>query len=226
MKNRIRDWAGFLILFLVLGGQAHGDINFNLSVDTSSVVNQDGFIDIQFNPTGGTSPLVATVSLVQQDNSNYCPVQGGYPVGDVTGNSFPFIFKAMNGQAAVTNEILLSINYQTLVAMNLGIATVDSTSTASFFVSLIVPSASNPGEYEYFSQINPSMGPGNNYNALQIDLVANPLEAQPFYSIHAGPQANAFATPEPSTWILLSEGLTGYCLIRLSRKIRWTALAS
>ena len=43
-------------------GLAHADLVFNISVDTSSLNTQSGFLDLQFNP-GDSSAEAATASV-------------------------------------------------------------------------------------------------------------------------------------------------------------------
>lgn len=82
----IRVAAVAWLLLAVLGiKHAHADLIFNVSVDTSSLNGQSGFLDFQFNP-GDSSALSATATVTDFQTTGGVLAQPDLLTGDAAGS--------------------------------------------------------------------------------------------------------------------------------------------
>jgi hypothetical protein len=223
-------WRVALTLaLLLLGGvaQARGDFVYNITIDTSSL-SGGGFLDLQFDPTGGTGVLTATVQTLATNNLTLGSLASWS--GNVTGpgsttppSGLPLTFTADNTNGPQTNEAFWNVtNFGTQLALSLDIAPADANSTASFFLTLF-----DAGGTPLFPN---SGGTGATPAAVEIDLTPNPSGSSPNVSIlpldpsvQATPEG--IATPAPPTVVLLGISLACFACYGLIRRKQRPAVA-
>ncbi len=217
-------WRVALTLaLLLLGGvaPARGDFVYNITIDTSSLSGTGGYLDLQFNPTGGTGVLTANVQTLANSNTILGSLYSY--TGNVAGpglttppSGFPLTFTADNTNGPQTNETSWNVtDFGTQLALSLDIAPSDANSTASFFLTLYDTSG-NP-------LLPNSGGNGPTPAAVEIDLTPNPSGSSPIVSIlpmdpsvQATPEG--IATPAPPTVVLLGISLACFACYGLIRR--------
>jgi hypothetical protein len=220
-KTSTRAVALALTLFLcAFPGRSRADIVYNLNVDTSSIEGTQGYLDLQFNPTGGTSILTATVPSL----TGNATVGSFTTSGNVTRTSVPLVFAADNSVIGQVNDAYASTTFGSSLGLTVDITTPDNSSTASFQVTLYD---------QWFNPLFPLLGqdPNNPYNqsVIELDLVANPNGAVPTVSALAtqyyATAIPAQSVPEPGAFVLAAEAVA--CLVMLvMRRRKWLAKAA
>ena len=207
-----------LVCFSMAAGlpiAAFGDSTaYQVTVDTSAVNGQTGYIDLQFNPaSGGSSSQDAWIQIqnlsgatVNFDSSD--PNQGA--VGGGVSGSLPGMLMIEN--LGSTEEYTAGITFGSTMTFNLvfGGPTVDTPDPADFASgSLFTLDFINAGFTDYVLDSDPS-GATPIQIALNNDgtTTPNPTGTNPNASF--GP----VLTPEPATLLLLSGGLLGFGLLR------------
>lgn len=232
-----------LLLALLLGGAtapARADFSYAVTINLSGLSDSNGaplsgspgYLDIQFNPTGGTETLFATVQGRTSNNTLLGAVSSTQ--GDVTGpggslpvSGLPLTFASNYPNGFVINDAVLEVTFGTTLALSLDITTADASSTASFFLFLYdqygspISSISDPSD---------PFDPNANPSAVQLDLIANPSGGSPIVNppllgSAADAQPEAVATPAPPSAILLGMAVVCVAGHQLVRKKRLPVMA-
>lgn len=196
-----------LLLFGV-AAPARATILYDVTVNTSAFAGSQGYIDLQFNPTGGTGTLSATVQTLASNDATLGSVVSS--TGNVTGSGLPLTFTADNTNGPQSNDALLNVTYGNTLALSLDITTADANSTASFFLTLYDQNG-NPLSPISYDPNNPT-APGTNMAVVELDLVANPFGSSPtvgplLLGAGADAQPGVMASPEPPSLVLLGTAL-------------------
>lgn len=192
-------------------GRARADFVFDLDINTASIQGTQGYLDLQFNPTGGDGLLLATVGTFACNTT----LESFTTQGNVSGTAFPLVFTAdgtMNGQI---NEAFAAATFGSRVKMTVDLAAPDNISTASFQVTLY-DSLGNP----LLAMLSKDPNDPNDPSVIQLNMVANPGGTQPFVvplvnSTYA--TATLRSVPEPGSFSLLAVALgcaLGYKITR------------
>jgi hypothetical protein len=213
---RPRQTICIALAILLLGifeqSSAHADMSFSVSVNTSSLSGQSGYLDFQFNPGDGSAEAAtATVTLFQTIGGVLS--QPAALTGDATG-SLPGTLTLDNG--TVYNDIFQGFNYG---------------NTFSFILTLSGPAVANPGgavgsafavSLYAADGFTPLLTTDPNGSVATIDLNSNGTT-----SVFTFPQSSTDNTPaatvtsatvpEPSSTVYLAcvaVSLLGYRLLR------------
>jgi hypothetical protein len=203
-----------LLLLGVLGpGSAHADLIYSVSVDTSSLASQSGFLDFQFNPSD-SSALAATASVTLFQSVGGILSQPATLTGDAAG-SLPGALTLINSTAF--NDAFQGFSFGTSFSFTLTLSgpAVDSpggTSGSAFALSVYAADA-----------MTPLLTTDPNGSVATIDLNANGTASvftfaqSPTDSTPAATVTAAGAVPEPSTLVLALVGVACAGLINLCR---------
>ena len=171
-----RTALGMPLLLFGVAAPARATFLYNITVNTSGLVDSggnplpaatQGYLDLQFNPTGGTGTLSATVQTLASNDATLGSVVSS--TGNVTGSGLPLTFTADNTNGPQSNDALLNVTYGNTLALSLDITTADANSTASFFLTL---------HNQYGNPVSPNPG-GANPAAVELNLVREPIGRQP-----------------------------------------------
>jgi hypothetical protein len=133
--------AGLLLAFLAVGKPAlAGSVSYNVSVDTSTLSGQSGFVDFQFNPGPGALAATAALSVFATDGSlQGSPQLTGAVAGTLPGpvtltNSTQFndYFEGITFGTTITYDLTLSgdgVGGSAPSGSALGMSLFDSTGT-------------------------------------------------------------------------------------------------
>ena len=208
MKFRTSTVGAVLALSLFLcafPGRSQAEIVYNLTVNTSSIDGTQGYLDLQFNPTGGVSVLTATVTSLLGDST----VGSFTTSGNVTGTDVPLVFTADSSMIGQFNDAYASTTFGSSLVLTVDITTPDNISTASFLVTMYDQSF-NP----LFPLLGQDMNNPSNPSVIELDLIANPNGTAPTVSALATQNfASAASVPEPGDLLMAAEALL--CLVVL-----------
>jgi hypothetical protein len=199
-------------------GRVRADLIYNLNIDTSTIAGTSGYLDLQFNPTGGTGVLTAAVTSLTGDAS----VGSFMTSGNVQGTAFPLVFTADNSVIGQINDAYASATFGNSLGFTVDISTPDNISTASFQVTLY--------DQDYNVLLSPD--PSNPFapSVAELNLAANPSGSAPTVTTIVTPNDGTLtpaqaAVPEPGAAILAAEALGCLVLLIIARK-KHPALAS
>jgi hypothetical protein len=195
---------------------AHAGLVFNVSVDTSSVSMQSGFLDFQFNP-GDSSALAATASVTLFQTVGGTLSQPASLTGDATG-SLPGALTLNNGTAF--NDAFQGFTFGdsfgfTLTLSGPAIDSPGGTTGSAFALSLYAADG-----------ITPLLTTDPNGSVATIDLNANGTASvstfaqSPTDNTPAATVTPASAVPEPRTLVLVLMAVACAGLINLCRSRR------
>jgi hypothetical protein len=196
--QRLRNLTGLLALLLVAAGPGAvraGSVTYNVTVNTSALAGQVGYLDSQFNPGPGAAPATATISAFTSDGT----LQLGAPLngttGDVTGQlSGPLTL----GNSSFFNDYFEGFNYGSTIHFQLtlsGPAVGGSAPSGSSFAFSLYDSTGTV----------PLLTTDPNGSVLTINVNANgstSVETFPQSPNNLTPVATASVVPEPSTLAL------------------------
>ena len=224
LANDLARRPALPLLLFGVAAPARATFLYDITVNTSGLVDSggnplagsQGYLDLQFNPTGGTGTLSATVQTLASNDATLGSVVSS--TGNVTGFGLPLTFTADNTNGPQSNDALLNVTYGNTLALSLDITTADANSTASFFLTLYD---------QYGNPVSPNPG-GANPAAVELDLVANPsggsLTVGPLLlGAGANAQPEVMASPEPPSLVLLGTSLG--CLAGYGIRKRWAMWA-
>jgi hypothetical protein len=228
MMNWKITWRVAFTLALLLFGvldPARSDFVYNITIDTTSLNGTPGYLDLQFDPSGGTGTLSATVQTLASSDTIFGSIASF--LGDVTGpgattppSGFPLSFTADNTNGPQTNDAFLNVTgFGTTLALSLDITPADANSTASFFLTLY--------DQNRIPQFPNNNGNGNTPAAVEVDLIANPSGNSPTVFIqpldsHVTTTPAGVVAPAPPSVVLLGislASLIGYQFI-LRKRVR------
>lgn len=217
-KRRFFCAAAVLVLFAVLapGAVRAGPITYHVSVDTSSINGQSGFLDLQFNPGGNTAKLATATVTNFTPAGNLQPLDPNNVQGDVTGS--------LPGPLALTNDTFndyfQGFTFGTSIAFDLTLSGPALDSPGGNFGSSFALSL-----YDSTGTL-PLLTNAVNGSVLTTNLNANgTTTAIPSPNAGGGPPVAAAtpatsAVPEPSSLLLLSMGSLSLLGYGFSRKRR------
>ena len=205
--------SGCLILGFIGSAPARADLIFNVSVDTSTLGSQNGYLDFQFNP-GDSSAEAATATVTLFHTAGGILAQPAFLTGDAAG-SLPGTLTFDNG--TVYNDAFQGFTYGTSFSFTLTLSgpAVDfpgGTAGSAFAVSLYAADG-----------ITPLLTTDPNGSVATVDL--NATGSASIYTFPQSPTDNtpaasvtASAVPEPTTATLTLISLLTVGLISLYRK--------
>ncbi len=205
--------VALLLLGLLGPGSAHAGLSFNVSVDTSSLSMQPGFLDFQFNP-GDSSALAATASVTLFQTVGGTLSQPATLTGDAAG-SLPGALTLNNGTAF--NDAFQGFTFGDSFGFTLTLSgpAIDSpagTTGSAFALSLYAADG-----------VTPLLTTDPNGSVATIDLNANgtasvfTFSQSPTDSTPAATVTSASTVPEPSTLVLGLFAVACAGLIKLCR---------
>jgi len=206
----------FLLLTAFGPGAARADLTLSLSVDTSSLNGQSGYLDIQFNP-GDSSAEADTATVTNFQTIGGILAQPPILTGDASG-SLPGTLTLVNGTAY--NDVFQGFTYGSSFGFNLTLSgpAIDSpggTVGSAFALSLYAADG-----------ITPLLTTDPNGSVSTVYLNANgtaSAETFPQSPTDNTPAASVTAVPEPSTLtmvLLFSSLQAGLILLRSARRRR------
>jgi hypothetical protein len=199
-RQLVRAVAVALLRLCVLGpGSAHADLVFNVSVDTSPISTQGGFLDFQFNP-GDSSAEAATASVTLFQTVGGILSQPASLTGDAAG-SLPGALTLNNGTSF--NDAFQGFTFGDSFSFTLTLSgpAIDSpggTTGSAFALTLYAADG-----------VTPLLTTDPNGSVATIDLNANGTASVYTFAQSATdntPAATvtpASAVPEPSTLVLV-----------------------
>ena len=181
---------------------SNADYIYNVSANTTAISGETGSFDLQLNPGGiGTLPVTATLTNFSTDGTG---LSLNTTDGDVTGTLSPGPLIIKNTYAL--NDLLENITFGSSISLTLALSGSGITSLnpnlpgTSFGLSL------------YDANFNPQLTTDPSGTVVTINLNPNgSTSVQTFPSNNSGGapvgSATPVATPEPSSFVLLSIGL-------------------
>jgi hypothetical protein len=206
--------AAMLLGLGILGpGSAHAGLVFNVSVDTSSLSTQSGFLDFQFNP-GDSSALAATASVTVFQSVGGSLSQPAQLTGDATG-SLPGALALQNGTAF--NDAFQGFTSGNSFSFTLTLSgpAVDSpggTTGSSFALSLFAADGVTPLLTTDPNGSVATIDLNANGNATVFTFAQSATDDSPVATVTA-----AGAIPEPSTLVLVLNAIICAGLINVCR---------
>jgi hypothetical protein len=220
MRQIACAFAIALLLLGVLGPEsAHAGLSFNVSVDTSSLSGQSGFLDFQFNP-GDSSALPATAAVTHFQTIGGILAQPASLTGDATG-SLPGTLTLDNG--TVYNDVFQGFTFGNSFGFNLtlsgpAIDTPSGTVGSAFAVSLYAADGITP-----LLTTDPNGSVSTVYLNANGTASAEVFPQSPTDNTAAASVTALTAVPEPSTLtmvLLLSSLQAALILLRSARRRR------
>jgi len=208
-------------------------VTYSVTVDTSSLAlpppAQYGYIDMQFNPatTPGQQGATATVSNFLTDGSLNASDSNNFAQGSTTGSLAPLQSVVFQNSTS-TNEYFEGLTFGTTISFDLTLdgSMIESANGSggptTFFLDFLNssmssylltndPSGSTPlGFYVGYLTINPDGS---------VTTTENPSAGGGASAVTFTPlgSSGGSTSPEPSTWLLLSAGLSGFGLFARRR---------